>query len=71
MLEGGQGGAQVVALGTLAMSAGAIGQLIANPTDVLKVRMQSDGRKVKCLDVEVLGFRVKGLRCGSRVMDAS
>jgi len=46
MLEGGQGGAHVVALGTLAMSAGAIGQLIANPTDVLKVRMQSDGRKV-------------------------
>jgi len=51
LLEGGQGGAHVVALGTLAMSAGAIGQLIANPTDVLKVRMQSDGRKVKCLVV--------------------
>ena len=51
LLEGGQGGAHVVALGTLAMSAGALGQLIANPTDVLKVRMQSDGRKVKCLVV--------------------
>lgn len=47
MMEGSApGGAHVVALGCLAMTAGAIGQFVANPTDVLKVRMQSDGRKV-------------------------
>uniref|UniRef100_A0A7S0VTG6 ADP,ATP carrier protein n=1 Tax=Hemiselmis tepida TaxID=464990 RepID=A0A7S0VTG6_9CRYP len=34
------------ALAGMAVTAGAVGQLVANPTDVLKVRMQSDGKKV-------------------------